>query len=84
VKHQRGGGNFCWTEHAFRIHVDVENGEFRCECRQWEHTSWFLQTKYHFIVVGSCCCFGFTMKYVHVYSTDMLQLISLQDCSVCI
>jgi hypothetical protein len=29
MKHQRGGGNFCWSGHAFRIHADVENGEFR-------------------------------------------------------
>jgi hypothetical protein len=40
VKHQRGVGNFCWSDHAFRIHADVENGEFRCECCQWEHAGW--------------------------------------------
>jgi hypothetical protein len=40
VRHQRGGGSFCWSNHAFRIHADIENGEFRCECRQWEHTDW--------------------------------------------
>jgi hypothetical protein len=38
VKHQRGGDEFCWANHAFRVHADVENGEYRCECRQWEHT----------------------------------------------
>jgi hypothetical protein len=43
VKHQQGGGNFCWAGHAFRIHADVENGEFRCECRQWKHTGWFFE-----------------------------------------
>jgi hypothetical protein len=40
VVHQWGGGRFCWLDHAFRIHADVENSEFRCECRQWEHTGW--------------------------------------------
>jgi hypothetical protein len=32
VKHQWGGGNFCWSDHSFRIHADVENGKYRCEC----------------------------------------------------
>jgi hypothetical protein len=36
VKHQRGG--FCWSNHAFCVHADVVQGEYRCECRQWEHT----------------------------------------------
>jgi hypothetical protein len=38
VKHQKGGGEFCWSDHAFRVHANVENGDYRCECRQWEHT----------------------------------------------
>jgi hypothetical protein len=32
MKHQRGGGNFCWSDHSFRIHADVMNGKYRCEC----------------------------------------------------
>jgi hypothetical protein len=38
VKHQRGGGGFCWLNHAFHIHVDVVQGEYRCKCHQWQHT----------------------------------------------
>jgi hypothetical protein len=38
VKHQRGVGGFCWLNHAFRVHADVLQGQYRCECRQWEHT----------------------------------------------
>jgi hypothetical protein len=42
VGHQkgRGGGgeDFCWANHAFRVHADVESGDYRYECRQWEHT----------------------------------------------
>jgi hypothetical protein len=38
VKHQRGAGGFCCSDHAFRVHADVVQGEYRCECRQWEHT----------------------------------------------
>jgi hypothetical protein len=34
MRHQRAGGSFCWSNHAFRIHADVKNGEFKCECRQ--------------------------------------------------
>jgi hypothetical protein len=34
VKHQWGGGGFCWSNHAFRVHADVEKGEHWCECRQ--------------------------------------------------
>jgi hypothetical protein len=47
VRHQKGGDDFCWANHAFRVHADVENGEYRCECRQWEHTGmaiWYLNT----------------------------------------
>jgi hypothetical protein len=33
VKHQRCGGGFCWSNHAFRVHADVVQGEYRCECR---------------------------------------------------
>jgi hypothetical protein len=37
VKHQQGGGGFCWSNHSFHIHADVVEGEYQCECRQWEH-----------------------------------------------
>jgi hypothetical protein len=37
VKHHRGSGDFCWFDHAFRVHADIDNGEYRYECRQWEH-----------------------------------------------
>jgi hypothetical protein len=30
VKHQRGGGEFCWSNHAFCVHVDVVQGEYQC------------------------------------------------------
>jgi hypothetical protein len=29
VKHQRGGGGFCWSDHAFHVHADVVEGEYR-------------------------------------------------------
>jgi hypothetical protein len=32
VKHQRGVGGFCWSNHAFHIHADVVQGEYRCVC----------------------------------------------------
>jgi hypothetical protein len=38
VKHQRGAGGFCASNHAFRILADVVQGEYGCECHQWEHT----------------------------------------------
>jgi hypothetical protein len=41
MRHQQGGGggkDFCWANHVFRVHADVENGYYQCECRQWEHT----------------------------------------------
>jgi hypothetical protein len=38
VTHHRGGHAFSWSDHVFKVHADVENGEYRCECRQWEHT----------------------------------------------
>jgi hypothetical protein len=24
VRHQRGGGSFCWSNHASRIHADIK------------------------------------------------------------
>lgn len=38
VKHEQGGGNFCWARHAFKVVADVQSGQYRCECKQWEHT----------------------------------------------
>jgi hypothetical protein len=40
--------------------------------------------KYQIILLVNCCYFGVTMKYLHMYNTDRLQLISLQDYSICI
>ncbi|CAN6352006.1 unnamed protein product [Urochloa humidicola] len=41
VKHETGEGNFCWAQHAFRVIADKEAGEYKCECKQWEHTGLF-------------------------------------------
>ncbi|XP_066320195.1 protein FAR1-RELATED SEQUENCE 5-like [Miscanthus floridulus] len=41
VKHEQGGGSFCWAQHEFRVVADKDNGEYRCECKQWEHTGLF-------------------------------------------
>ncbi|KAF8740723.1 hypothetical protein HU200_013775 [Digitaria exilis] len=38
VKHQNGGGNFCWADHEFKVVANKESGEYTCECKQWEHT----------------------------------------------
>jgi hypothetical protein len=38
VKHEQGGGIFCWAQHEFKVVADKENSEYRCECKQWEHT----------------------------------------------
>jgi hypothetical protein len=38
MKHHRKSGGFCWSNHAIRVHANIENGEYRCEWRQWEHT----------------------------------------------
>lgn len=38
VKHETGGGTFCWAQHAFKVHADKDAGEYYCECKQWDHT----------------------------------------------
>ena len=38
VKHEGGGGSFCWAQHEFKVVADKDNGDYRCECKQWEHT----------------------------------------------
>jgi hypothetical protein len=57
VKHQRGGGGFCWSSHAFRVHANVEKGEYQCECRQWEHTDKLLMIK----TLCYICCMIFVV-----------------------
>jgi hypothetical protein len=32
VKHQWGAGGFCWSNHAFRVHADVLQGEYHYQC----------------------------------------------------
>jgi hypothetical protein len=34
VKYQWGAGGFYWSNHAFRVHAYVLQGEYRYECRQ--------------------------------------------------
>jgi hypothetical protein len=34
VKHEQGGGIFCWAQHEFKVVADKEKGEYRCECKQ--------------------------------------------------
>jgi hypothetical protein len=41
VKHQRGGGGFRWSNHAFHVHADVVQGEYQCECHHWKQTGKF-------------------------------------------
>ncbi|RLN28130.1 uncharacterized protein C2845_PM05G22190 [Panicum miliaceum] len=41
VRHENGEGSFCWARHEFKVVADKEAGEYRCECRQWEHTGLF-------------------------------------------
>jgi hypothetical protein len=36
--HEQGGGIFYWAQHEFKVVADKENSEYRCECKQWEHT----------------------------------------------
>jgi hypothetical protein len=57
VNHQRGGGGFCWSSHAFRVHANVEKGEYQCECWQWEHTDKLLMIK----ALCYICCMIFVV-----------------------
>jgi hypothetical protein len=46
VRHHRRGGeggrDFWSVNHAFRVHADVEIGDYRSECWQWEHTGMLI------------------------------------------
>jgi hypothetical protein len=42
VKHEQGGIIFSWPQHEFKVMEDKENGEYRWECKQWEHKSIML------------------------------------------
>jgi hypothetical protein len=58
VKHQWGGRGFYWSNDAFRVYADVVQGEYRCECRQWKHTSKFLNNYNNMFCIchDSCHC----------------------------
>jgi hypothetical protein len=31
VTHHKGGHDFSWPDHVFKVHANVKNGEYRCE-----------------------------------------------------
>jgi hypothetical protein len=39
VQHTSRSKKIVWGQHQFRVMADVEAGKFKCECKQWEHTS---------------------------------------------
>jgi hypothetical protein len=42
VKHEQGEGSFCCAQHEFKVTADKDSGEYKCECKQWEHTGMLI------------------------------------------
>jgi len=63
VKHEQGGGSFCWAQHEFRVVADKDNGEYRCECKQWEHTGMRGSEKI-FVKSSNCNFVGTQLQHV--------------------
>lgn len=38
VPYGRDRPTFSWSQHEFKVVCDEENEEYKCECKQWEHT----------------------------------------------
>ncbi|KAI4984356.1 hypothetical protein ZWY2020_057707 [Hordeum vulgare] len=38
VPYGRDRPTFSWSQHEFKVVFDEENEEYKCECKQWEHT----------------------------------------------
>ena len=38
VHHHNKSRVFAWSRHEFHVTADEEEGDFRCECKLWEHT----------------------------------------------
>lgn len=38
ISHTKRSEKHDWCQRQFKVIVDVDNGNFSCECLQWEHT----------------------------------------------
>ncbi|WVZ77854.1 hypothetical protein U9M48_025667 [Paspalum notatum var. saurae] len=38
VKHTNKNSKITWGQHQFKVFADKCKGEYRCECKEWEHT----------------------------------------------
>nr|XP_025883004.1 uncharacterized protein LOC112939687 [Oryza sativa Japonica Group] len=41
ISHTKRSEKHDWCQRQFKVIVDVDNGNFSCECLQWEHTGMF-------------------------------------------
>ena len=38
VTHTNTSSKITWGQHQFKVRADKDKGEYRCECKEWEHT----------------------------------------------
>lgn len=38
VTHTNRSSKISWGQHQFKVRANKENGEFHCECKEWQHT----------------------------------------------
>ncbi|CAL4981349.1 unnamed protein product [Urochloa decumbens] len=41
VTHTNRSSKISWGQHQFKVRANKENGDFHCECREWQHTGLF-------------------------------------------
>ena len=37
VTHTNRSSNISWGQHQFEVRENKENGDFHCECEEWQH-----------------------------------------------
>ena len=47
VHHYNQSRVFAWSRHEFRVTANEEEGQFRCECKLWEHTGTHFSNLLH-------------------------------------
>nr|TKV94263.1 hypothetical protein SEVIR_9G282400v2 [Setaria viridis] len=54
VTHTNRSSKISWGQHQFKVRANKENGEFHCECKEWQHTvhilSWLFSIPQHYIL----------------------------------
>uniref|UniRef100_K4AM20 Protein FAR1-RELATED SEQUENCE n=1 Tax=Setaria italica TaxID=4555 RepID=K4AM20_SETIT len=46
VTHTNRSSKISWGQHQFKVNANKENGDFHCECKEWQHTEHCILRRY--------------------------------------